>query len=194
MPILTPTDFTAEIVYLGIVPDREAGLVSTPLERVDVEWEGFAGECHGGLTRPSCSRVTSQYPRKGTEIRNVRQLSILSDEELAGIAADIGLERLPPQWVGANLVLKGIEGFTDVPPSSRLIAEGGVSLTVDMENAPCQLPARVIEDLAPGHGKRFKAAALHRRGVTGWVERPGALALGERMRLHVPPPVKRRWI
>ena len=194
MPILTPTDFTAEIVYLGIVPDRDAGLVSTPLETVEADWTGFAGECHGGLTRPSCSRVTSQYPAKGTEIRNVRQLSVLSAEELEAIAAKIGLEALPPQWVGANLVLRGIEGFTDVPPSSRLISERGVALTVDMENAPCQLPARVIEDRAPGHGKAFKAAAKGRRGVTAWVERPGPLALGERMRLHVPPPVTRRWI
>ncbi|MGR3783964.1 MAG: MOSC domain-containing protein [Albimonas sp.] len=194
MPILTPTDFTAEIVYLGIVPDREAGLVSTPLETVEADWTGFVGECHGGLTRPSCSRVTSQYPRKGTEIRNTRQLSILSAEELDAIAAGIGLERLPPEWVGANLVLRGIEGFTDAPPSSRLISERGVALTVDMENAPCQLPARVIEDMAPGHGKAFKAAAKGRRGVTAWVERPGPLSLGERMRLHVPPPVKRRWI
>lgn len=193
MPILTPTDFTAEIVWLGVVPDREAGLVSTPLEAVEATWEGFAGECHGGLTRPSCSRVTSQYA-KGTEIRNVRQLSVLSDEELAAIAATIGLEVLPPHWVGANLVLRGIEGFTDVPPSSRLISDGGVSLTVDMENAPCQLPARVIEDLAPGHGKGFKAAARGRRGVTAWVERPGTLRLGERMRLHVPPAVMRAWI
>jgi hypothetical protein len=38
----------------------------------------------------------------------------------------------------------------------------------------------------PGFGKSFKAAARDRRGVTGWVEREGTLALGERLRLHIP--------
>ncbi len=193
MAILKPTDHVAEIVWLGLVADREVTLLSDPVERVEAVWEGFAGECHSGLTRPSCSRVASQYPR-GTEIRNVRQVSVLSAEELAATAQALGMEDLPPEWVGANLVLRGIEGFTGVPPSSRLIAEGGASLVVDMENMPCSFPAREIEARRPGHGTRYRAAANGRRGVTAWVERPGALRLGERMRLHVPPPVKGRWV
>ena len=35
-------------------------------------------------------------------------------------------------------------------------------------------------------GKGFKAAAKGRRGVTAWVERPGALVVGDRLRLHIP--------
>lgn len=185
MPALKPTTFTAEIVWLGRVADRAASLAAEPLESVTATFAGVAGEEHGGLTRPSCSRVLSQYPRD-TEIRNVRQFSILSQEELDLIAADMGLDRIDPALVGASMVLKGIPDFTHVPPSSRLQSESGTTLVVDMENRPCQLPARVIEDIHAGKGKLFKGAAVDRRGVTAWVEREGTLAVGQTVTLHIP--------
>ena len=185
MPALKPTEFYCEITWLGRVADRAAALASEPLEAAELVWGGIAGEAHGGVTRPSCSRVLSQHPRD-TEIANVRQLSILSEEELAGIAAEMGLDRLEPAWLGASVAVKGLPDFTRLPPSSRLQADSGATLVIDMENRPCQLPAKVIEAAHPGFGKRFKPAAEGRRGVTAWVERPGRVALGDRLRLHVP--------
>ena len=186
MAILTPTELTGRVVFLGRVPDRAAGPASVPADELAFGFEGVAGESHAGLTPPSCSRVTGQYP-KGTEIRNTRQVSILSTEELAETARLLGIPALPPEWVGASMVLEGIPDFTLVPPSSRLVFEGGASLTVDMENAPCQIPAREIETRHPGVGRGYKAAARNRRGVTAWVEREGVVRLGETVRLHVPP-------
>lgn len=185
MPALKPTDFYATIAWLGFVPDRDADLRSVAHDGVELTFAGFPGEAHGGLTRGSCSRVVSQHPR-GTIIRNVRQLSIVSAEELAGIARDIGVDAFDPSWIGASMVVEGIPDFTHLPPSSRLQGPDGATLVVDMENRPCHLPAPVIEHDAPGHGKAFKAAARGRRGVTAWVEREGRLSLGERLRLHVP--------
>ncbi len=186
MPILTPTRLTGTITWLGLVADRRATLCADPVDRVEAVWEGLAGECHGGLTRRSCSRVVAQYP-KGTEIRNTRQISILSEEELAAIAAAMDLPTLDPAWLGGNIVLRGIPDLTLLPPGSRLIAPSGAALVVDMENGPCQFPAREIEARHPGHGKRFIPAARGRRGVTGWVERPGTMARGDALALHVPP-------
>ena len=162
-------------------------LCSEPLDEVEAGWEGFAGECHDGLTRPSCSRVLKQYPTRETEIRNTRQISILSEEELTGIAPSLGIPRLAPEWVGANMVVAGLSDFTTIPPASRLIFEGGVTLTVDVENGPCRFPAEVIESHRPGRGLAFAKAARGRRGVVAWVERPGRIRLGEQARLHVPP-------
>ena len=185
MPALKPTDFSATITWLGLVPDRTADLRSAARQSVDLTFAGVPGEAHGGLTRASCSRVVSQHPR-GTEIRNVRQLSILSEEELSEIAVAIGVDEINPAWLGASMVVEGIPDFTKVPPSSRLQAPSGATLVIDMENRPCTLPAPVIEQDAPGHGKAFKAAAKGRRGVTAWVEREGPIAVGEKLRLHVP--------
>ena len=185
MPALVQTEYYGTIAWLGRVADREAALASVPLDSLTLTFAGPEGEAHGGLTRPSCARVTSQYP-KGTEIRNVRQLSILSTEDLTAIAQEMGVERVDPTWVGATIVLSGLSDFTYLPPSSRLQAESGATFVVDMENRPCHLPAKVIDETHPGVGKLFKAAAKGRRGVTAWVEREGSVTLGEKVRLHVP--------
>ena len=185
MPALKTTEFTGRITYLGRVASSEETLRAEALEAVELTWDGVEGECHGGLTRASCSRVTSQYP-KGTQIRNVRQLSVLSAEEMAAIAEKIGVEVLSPGLLGASMVIEGVPNFTRVPPSSRLQFASGATLVVDMENRPCVYPGREIEADHPGHGKGFAAAARGRRGVTAWVERPGAIAIGDAVVLHIP--------
>ncbi|KAB2885681.1 MAG: MOSC domain-containing protein [Albidovulum sp.] len=185
MPALRPTDHVATVRWLGRVPDRGTGLASVPVPEIELTFAGITGESHSGLTRASCSRVTAQH-RGGTEIRNTRQISILSAEEIAAIAAAMSVGALDPTWLGASLVIEGIDDFSHVPPSSRLQGEAGTTLVVDMENRPCVLPGRVIEEALPGKGALFLAAARGRRGVTAWVEREGRLRLGERLRLHVP--------
>lgn len=185
MPVLKPTDIYGTVLWLGVVTDRAASLAATPLEALEARFAGVAGEEHGGLTRPSCSRVLQQYPR-GTEIRNTRQFSIVSAEEMAAIAAAMGLGSLDPALLGASMVLEGIPDLSHLPPSSRLQAQGGATLVVDLENRPCTLPAKEIEAAHPGSGRKFKPAAQGRRGITAWVEREGMFRVGDRLRLHVP--------
>lgn len=185
MPALIPTDHYGTITFLGLVPDRAIRLQSTPVPEIRALFSGPQGEDHGGLTRASCSRVLGQYPR-GTTIRNTRQFSIVSAEELALIAADMGLQSLDPAMIGATMVLSGLPDLTHLPPSSRLQAEGGATLVVDMENQSCTLPAKPIEARHAGFGAKFKSAAKGRRGITAWVEAEGILRLSQSVRLHVP--------
>ena len=191
MSALKPTQFSGTITWLGRVSNRKAKLESDPLTEIMAHFSGPEGEAHGGLTRPSCSRVLGQYPRN-TDIRNTRQFAIVSAEELAAIAAQMGLENLDPALVGASMVITGIPDFSHLPPSSRLQAEGGATLVVDMENRPCTLPARPIENRHAGFGAKFKSAAKHRRGITAWVEREGLLRVGAAVRLHIPD--QRGWL
>lgn len=186
MPALVPTEFYATVTWLGTVPAARDSIRAELRDRLEFTFAGIPGERHEGLTRPSCSRVLAQYPERGTEIANVRQVSIVSAEENAMIAAECGLEALDPIYLGASIVIEGIEDFSHVPPSSRLQAENGMTLTIDTQNRPCNLPAREMEADMPGHGKPFKAAAKGRRGVTARVERPGRLTIGDRLRLHIP--------
>jgi hypothetical protein len=196
MPALIPTSLTARVVWLGYqpVPVEKLVITSVPLSEMSLSFAGFDGEVHAGLTRPSCSRVLKQHPRD-TEIRNVRQLCVVSAEEMAEVAATMGLEAMDREnlwaWVGASLVLEGIPDLTHLPPSSRLQGPDGVTLVVDMENLPCQEPAVTIEKALPGQGKGFKPAAEGKRGVTAWVEREGVLRLGDVVTLHVP--AQRAW-
>lgn len=190
MAILRPTDFYGVVTYLGVVPDRAVSLCSEPREALTLTHDGPGGECHGGRTRPSCSRVKLQYER-GTEITNARQLSLLSAEELTATAAAMEIDAIAPEWTGANVIFEGIPDFTLIPPSSRLIFESGASVVNDMENGPCKFVGQEIERHHPGKGLSFPQKAMNRRGICGWVERPGEIAVGMRARLHIPP--QRIW-
>jgi len=185
--MLTPTSLYGTVKGLFINSDRDSSLESGSVEAVSATWDGFEGEAHGGATRPSCIRVIKQYPSKGTEIRNTRQISILSVEELEEIARRLDVPHVNPEWVGANMVVEGLPDFTQVPPSSRLIFENGTGLVVDIENGPCKFPAQIIESHYPGHGLDFPKVARGLRGIVGWVERPGEISLGDTCRLHIPP-------
>ena len=183
--MLKPTKVFGRVDAVLINPDRDQTLASQRVDKVRATFAGFEGDAHGGLTRGACSRVTLQYKR-GSEIRNTRQVSILSAEELAVVAQRIGIAHLEPEWVGANLLISGIADLSLLPPSSRLIFAGGASLVVDMENGPCKFPGQVIDEYFPGFGKQFPKAALHRRGVTGWVEHEGFISVDDELALHVP--------
>jgi MOSC domain len=187
MPALVKTEITARVVWLGRqpVPVKDLVITAEPVAEMPLSFAGPEGEVHAGETRPSCSRVLTQHPR-GTVIRNVRQLCVVSAEEMAAVAAELGIDSFDYAWVGASVVVEGIPDFTHVPPSSRLQGPDGVTLVVDMENLPCQEPAVTIERALPGQGKGFKAAAKGRRGVTAWVEREGVLRVGDVLTLHVP--------
>lgn len=187
MPALIPTDHYGTVTWLGVqrVPVEKLVITAEPVSEMPLTFAGYAPEVHAGLTRPSCSRVLAQHPR-GTEIRNARQLCLVSAEEMAEVAAKLGLAAWDHAWVGASVVISGIPDFSHLPPSSRLQGPDGVTLVVDMENRPCQEPAVTIAKATDGQGKAFKRAAEGKRGVTAWVEREGSLRPGDRLRLHIP--------
>lgn len=184
MPALKPTDYYGTVIWLGTQrrPVEKLEIFGEEVEEMPLSLAGYAEEIHAGLTRPSCTRVRALHPLD-TEIRNSRQLSLVSAEELAEVAATLGMDRLDPAWLGASVVISGLPDFTYLPPSSRLQGPDGVTLVVDMENMPCQQPAVTMVKATGGQGKAFKSAAKGKRGVTAWVERAGVLRRGDRLRL-----------
>lgn len=186
MAILKDSGLRGQVTALLVHSDDTTGIATGQQHSIRVTYAGFEGESHSGLTRASCVRVKRQYPI-GTDIRNTRQITIVSDEELAEIAQRLDIAELAPGWLGANLGIVGIPLLTTLPPSSRLIFSGGVSLVVDMENEPCDGPAKEVEQRYPGKGRLFVKNALGRRGVTAWVEREGVLEQGDIVEVHMPP-------
>lgn len=184
MAFFRETEFVGEITWLGQVPAK-AGIRANPVDRLQLGFDGDAVARHAGVNRGSCVRVKNLHPT-GTEIRNARQLTILSEEELALIADDMGVEAVNPEHLGVSMVVRGIPDFTFLPPSSRLQGPDGVTVVADIENKPCVLPGKEIEQDHAGFGAKFKPAARDRRGITAWVERPGVLVIGDALRLFVP--------
>lgn len=166
-----------------------AEIISTPLEQVRVTEAGFEGDRHAGMTRPAGGR--DPQSAQGREVRNTRQVSIVSDEELAEIARRLDVPAVEPHLLGANLSLRGIEDLSRLERGSRLIFAGGVELVVDAENQPCTAPGKALAARYPDQdalATRFPKEALRLRGLVGWVERPGVIRLEEDVTVQPPGP------
>ena len=164
--------------------------VTSAVSEMELTFDGIPGDVHAGTTRRSGGREP-WYPR-GTEMRNERQVSIVSADELDATADAMGLREVKPEWIGANMVLDGITNLTWLPPRTLVFFENGVTLKIDGDNAPCRLAGRSIAK-AVGRDDmelKFPLAARNRRGLVAWVEKPGRIERGERFRAQVP----EQWI
>jgi len=174
------------VTGLGIA-DAPGSFVTRAVPRLELVWGGLEGDRHFGLTMKA--GVRQKHHPRGAELRNSRQLSILSEEELAQIAAELSLPRVDWQSLGGNLCVSGGPALTALKPSTRLLFPSGACLVVDGENLPCQGPGRILQEhfaQPPGLAARFVKAAHHRRGLVAWVERPGLIETGNPIELIAP--------
>ena len=183
---LRKAPFVGTVAFLGANSTLSEDLASQAVQSVVMGFAGFEGEDHGGLNRSACSRLSNVHPQ-GTELKNQRQLTVLSTEEMQQTAEAMGIEGgLDPCWVGANVVLSGIPSLTILPPGTRLQLPDGGTFVVDMENGPCKFPGEIIDRQHPGLGKSYPVAAYGKRGFTAFVEREGKVHLGDRVEVFYP--------
>ena len=160
--------------------------VSEPLDMMKLTYEGIAGDRHCGLYRESGPREP-WYPR-GTPMRNERQLSILSVEENAEVAALMGIPELKPEWIGGNLLLSGVPQLSRLPPRTLLWFPSGAAVRIDGDNGPCKKSGASIASKVRGRPDlefSFVKAAKHKRGLLGWVEREGEVHPGDVVKLRI---------
>ncbi|MBV6658957.1 MAG: molybdenum cofactor sulfurase [Devosiaceae bacterium] len=191
MSIYSAKRFEARVE--GLFASLDGDRVSKPVDVLDLTYEGIDGDRHGGLTRKTGGREP-WHPR-GTEIRNERQLSMVDAGELAEAAAAMGIERIAPEWVGANMLLEGIPNLSMLPPRSLLHFASGATIRIDGQNAPCRFAGASIAENYPDHDANalalaFPKAAAGKRGLVGWVERPGTVQAGTGVTVQVP----QQWI
>ncbi len=165
-----------------IVSDLDS-LISKRVPVIDVLENGFEGDKHQGWFRKADARAKRYL--KGTSIWNSRQLSIVSEEELALIAKDLGIEKIEPEWLGANMCVRGIPDFSLLKPRTKVfipnenkLDTSEVGLYITAPNKPCIHPGKVIQSHYPHiHGLdiSFSKAAYSRRGVVAVVEHRGII-------------------
>ncbi|WP_136656272.1 MOSC domain-containing protein [Nitratireductor sp. XY-223] len=177
----------------GVYSATKGSFTTEPVDSLELTFEGIAGDHHAGLTRRAGGREP-WYPR-GTEIRNERQLTLLSPEDLAGVASDMGIAEIKPEWIGGNITIEGIPNLSMLPASTLLFFEGGVTLKVDFLNLPCRVSGTAIAEHYPDRDPTalsldFVKAARRRRGLIAWVELPGTIRAGEAVRAQIP----EQWI
>ncbi len=181
-------ELTLTVAGLGGAYEPDS-FVTLPVDRLELTFEGLAGDRHAGLY--ARAGVRQKHHPRGTEIRNARQLSLLGAGDLAEIASALGLPEVRFESLGGNLLLAGVARLTRLPPASRLLFPSGACVAIDDENLPCTGPGKELAGRhpeAPALASRFVEAASGRRGLVGWVERPGPVKLGDAVRVIFP-----RW-
>jgi MOSC domain len=186
MTLYNKLGFQGRVESLLTRHSRDAGFVKAETGTIHLTLDGPEGDCHTGATRLSDSRTVALYPRN-LAIRNVRQITILSVEELDDVARALAVPKIEPAWFGANMVLSGVPDLTLLPPSTRLQFPSGATLVVDLENYPCSQIAAAVGEHYPDVKKLVVKQAMHKRGVTAWVEREGDVATGDAVTLFIPP-------
>ncbi|CAM5764631.1 molybdenum cofactor sulfurase [Labrys miyagiensis] len=173
------------VAALGAAPGEAIGAERRAV--LELTHEGIPGDRHAGFLRPADVRVP--WFKRGEAIQNERQVSIVSMEELSVIAANLGVERVAPEWLGANLAVEGLPDFSFIPRGTRLFFPSGAVLAVTDQNAPCRIAGAEVERNLPdaeGLALRFAAAAKRLRGVVAYVDRPGPISAGEEFAARVP--------
>jgi MOSC domain-containing protein YiiM len=129
--------------------------------------------------------MTKTYER-GTEVLNHRQISLVDEAELAIIAAAMGINALAAGVIADNICTSGVADLTMIPRMTRMKFEGGAVLMLGGENNPCTIAGAMVEAVHGTPPQAFPKAAIHRRGVTAWVEHPGSIHAGEAFTLISP--------
>lgn len=163
--------------------------ITQAVNRLDCDSGGIVGDHHYGLTRKAGGR--EPWYVRGTAIRNDRQISVVCGRELAKIASIMGIAAIKPEWIGANIVVEYIADFTLLPAGTVLFFESGLTLKLDGVNAPCKIAGTSIAHHIGAEEEaltalNFVRAAKYLRGQTGWVERAGAVSIGEKFSARVP--------
>jgi MOSC domain-containing protein YiiM len=178
------TDQILRVEFLGLA-DQDDGLETRPVLSLDLELEGVAGDKHIGFTRGADAR--DEGVKRGTPVRNWRQWSAVSVEELEKIKQAMKLPSLPPELLGANICFAGHENLTLIPRGSMIWFPSGAILTVEGENEPCMGPGRAIAKRFPeASAAQFPKAAKQLRGLVGIVYRAGTVKLGDQAIVKLP--------
>jgi hypothetical protein len=168
--------------------------VPRQLDELNLDFGGPVGDRHYGVTSISEVRQRWLY-EPGVEIRNNRQVSVVDTGELSQIAERLGIDDLAPGTIADNVCTSGLSDLTALPALSRLVfasaddstADGAV-VVLGGENMPCTIAGSLVADRYGTQPEKFPKAAIHLRGVTGWVERPGVIRAGAAVRVVAPRP------
>ncbi|MFC0215594.1 MOSC domain-containing protein [Paenibacillus chartarius] len=174
------------VVEAVLRTEHVQSFVTSKVDGLEVDLGGIPGDRHYGLLRPA--DVRQKFYKRGTMIANRRQLSLLSVEECAQVAAALGIAEIRPEWLGANVLLRGYPELTQLPPGARLLFESGAGIINEGENEPCTGPGRVIAEAVgdPSLTQRFVKAAWRKRGIVASIELPGQLRAGDKVTVMVP--------
>lgn len=169
------------VAGLGIA-DTKGSFVTRAIDSVVLSYAGIEGDRHAGLVAKAAPG--QRYAPRGVELRNSRQLSLVSLEELAETASALEMPTLDWRTYGANVCFSAAPELTMIASGTRLIFASGAIVVIDGENEPCIKVGKALsEQLSHDVRSAFVKAGRRRRGLVAWVERPGLIRVGDEPRI-----------
>lgn len=144
--------------------------------------EGILRDQHFGFTRWSKS--------KKSIVRNDRQWTGLSVEEVEIIRQHMNLRELAAEILGPNVVIQGIPDFSQLPRGTTLAFDSGALFVVEEFTDPCARMgahiAKTYETDQDGQqikGNMFPKVANTLRGLVGVIDRGGIIREGDSVKV-----------
>jgi len=172
---------------MAVLTPTGEGFQTKPVKALDLSLEGIEGDSHAGWTRSSDARTP--WYKRGIEIRNVRQISMVSVEDLATISGKLEVPTVAAAWLGANIVVQGIPDFSFLPSGTKLFFDGDCVLRVEEQNAPCRFAGKAVQERYPDREdieSGFAKVAKGLRGLVATVDRPGTIRAGSAFKAALP--------
>jgi MOSC domain-containing protein YiiM len=155
-------------------PDSPLGrLLGAPVRPGRLVWIGLRPARRSAVLTPDAATLIAGHglvsDHYDTSRNGPRQVTLIAQEDLAAIAAFLGLERIDPALIRRNLVTSGINLLA---LKDRRFRIGGALLEGSGECAPC---SRMEENLGPGGYNAMRG----RGGITVRVIEGGGIRLGD---------------
>lgn len=164
-----------ETLWLAGATDDEGGV---DRQAIQANLDGLEGDRHYGFVKPADARDVGI--KRGTPVRNWRQWSAVSVEELKVIAEKLSVSHVKPEWLMANICFSGMEELSKISGGAKILFPSGAILHVECENAPCIGPGKQIQkhfqQLSPS---QFPKLAAGLRGIVGVVYCAGVINVGD---------------
>lgn len=131
--MLAPLPQRGKLLRLGkivaVCISSQPNIPKYPQEEIEVGEYGFIGDIHAGSTRIS--------RRTGKPKLNDRQVSIVAQEDLDFLNAELGIA-LKPGHLGENITTQGLGSLSSFVPGMCLFIGEYVILEITEQNDPCQ--------------------------------------------------------
>lgn len=173
----------ATIVELNII----TGDSVSSTNKLTLSWDGIIGDKH--TSRTSIARTQDASDNgvlKGSEVLNLRQITILSKEELKETANLMGIPEISSDDVRANIIIEGLPNLSKLSVGTRMIFPEFAVIYITGENTPCIISGRRVQERFThinGLAIQYPKAALNKRGLLAMVIRPGFVRVGDKIKI-----------
>jgi hypothetical protein len=178
----------AQWIVLGVFVWAKHSAASNEVSKLHCFLDGVRDDRHRGFSRFSMAREID-FIQKDQEVLNLRQVTIVSQEENNRIAQELGVWSVSASDLWANVLISGWEDFSKLPVWAIVRFSRGAFLMLTWDNFPCIVAGTQVQTATPEIAwidKGFVKASIHRRGQTAIVYKTWVIKAWDTYEIIIP--------